>query len=138
MTVDPFSPEKRSWIMSRVKGKGTTPEEKLGQALEEVGAECERNVPDLPGKPDFVFRAAKLAVFVDGCFWHGCPEHCRMPRTRRDYWLRKIALNQERAQVQTKALEEMGWRSLRLWEHSVKQNSRPCVEQILALLQSDK
>ena len=134
--LDMFSPEERSWIMSRVRGKGTSLERKLEHALADAGLEYEKNASDLPGKPDFVFRSAKIAVFVDGCFWHGCPEHCRMPKTRADYWPRKIAKNRERAQAQAQMLAEIGWKCLRLWEHQVKKSLNECLETILQMLNS--
>lgn len=120
--------------MSRVKGSGTSLERRLGKVIEEEGLDCEKNASDLPGKPDFVFRGQKLAVFVDGCFWHGCPEHCRMPKTREEYWSRKICKNIERAENQRRALMELGWTCLRLWEHEVKCDPSHSMERILELL----
>ncbi|MES2595471.1 MAG: very short patch repair endonuclease [Verrucomicrobiota bacterium] len=70
-------------------------------------------------RPDFVFRKARLAVFVDGCFWHGCPEHFRRPGSRQEFWDAKIARNQARDLEVTRALRRAGWRVLRLWEHEL-------------------
>lgn len=70
-------------------------------------------------RPDFVFRREKVAVFVDGCFWHGCPEHYRRPKGNRSFWDAKIARNIERDAEVTKALRKAGWRVLRLWEHEL-------------------
>ncbi len=70
-------------------------------------------------RPDFIFRAQKLAIFVDGCFWHGCPEHFRRPQTRQKFWDAKITRNQARDAAVTKALRKVGWRVLRLWEHEL-------------------
>lgn len=77
-------------------------------------------------RPDFLFRAQKLATFVDGCFWHGCPEHFRRPQTRQKFWDAKITRNQARDAAVTKALRKAGWRVLRLWEHelAVKREKR--------------
>ena len=72
------------------------------------------------GKPDFVFWKCRLAVFVDGCFWHGCPRHCRIPQTNREYWERKFARNMDRDCVVTRRLQEAGWRVIRIWGHSLK------------------
>lgn len=70
-------------------------------------------------RPDFIFRAERLAIFVDGCFWHGCPEHFRRPQTRQKFWDAKITRNQARDAAVTKALRKVGWRVLRLWEHEL-------------------
>lgn len=77
-------------------------------------------------RPDFVFRAQKLAVFVDGCFWHGCPQHFTRPKSRQKFWHAKIARNQARDAEVTKVLRKAGWRVLRLWEHelAVKREKR--------------
>jgi DNA mismatch endonuclease, patch repair protein len=72
------------------------------------------------GRPDFIFPAQKVAVFVDGCFWHGCVYHCRMPKTNRSYWKKKIAGNQKRDRHVCAALRRAGWRVLRIWEHDLR------------------
>jgi len=77
-----------------------------------------RNYP-LFGKPDFVFPKARVAVFVDGCFWHGHPERCRMPRTNREYWQQKIQRNVARDKEVARCLKKKGWKVLRVWEHQV-------------------
>ncbi|HOY60173.1 MAG TPA: very short patch repair endonuclease [Verrucomicrobiota bacterium] len=74
----------------------------------------------LPGKPDFVFARQRLAVFVDGCFWHGCRVHLRIPKDNRAYWRRKIARNCLRDRETTNCLEKSGWRVLRVWEHALR------------------
>ncbi|MEO6740430.1 MAG: DNA mismatch endonuclease Vsr, partial [Chthoniobacteraceae bacterium] len=78
-----------------------------------------RNAP-LFGKPDFVFRAARLAVFVDGCFWHACPRHATMPRNNRAFWKAKLTRNAARDREVTRALRKTGWRVLRVWECALK------------------
>jgi DNA mismatch endonuclease (patch repair protein) len=70
-------------------------------------------------KPDFVFRERRLAVFVDGCFWHGCPRHFNKPRNNAAFWRRKIAANQARDRLVNRTLRRMGWRVLRIWEHEL-------------------
>jgi DNA mismatch endonuclease (patch repair protein) len=74
----------------------------------------------LPGKPDFIFPKQRLAVFVDGCFWHGCRWHCRMPKSRRNYWKPKIARNKKRDREVTRQLRRCGWKVFRVWEHALK------------------
>lgn len=78
------------------------------------------NSQDIDGKPDFVFREAGVAVFIDSCFWHGCHWHCRMPEANADYWQAKIARNRQRDKQVTRALRYRGWRVIRLWEHTLK------------------
>lgn len=73
----------------------------------------------LTGKPDFVFLKPKVAVFVDGCFWHGHPVKCRIPSTNRDYWIKKIAGNVRRDKSVTRELRKQGWIVLRIWEDQV-------------------
>lgn len=70
-----------------------------------------------PIRPDLVFTRARLAVFVDGCFWHGCPEHGTAPRSNPEYWAAKIELNQTRDALQAAALHEADWLVIRVWEH---------------------
>lgn len=72
-------------------------------------------------RPDFVFRLERLAVFVDGCFWHKCPSHFRAPRTNADYWQSKIQANFERDRQVDSALRLNGWRVMRIWEHELRQ-----------------
>lgn len=78
-----------------------------------------RNYP-LTGKPDIVFSRFKIAVFIDGCFWHGCPHHCRMPSSNVNYWNNKIEKNKIRDKKITKALKMKGWQVIRIWEHEIK------------------
>lgn len=78
-----------------------------------------RNYP-LMGKPDFVFPKNRVAVFVDGCFWHGCPKHCRMPSSNKNYWKEKIEANIQRDKRTVRELRAKGWRLMRLWEHDLK------------------
>ena len=70
----------------------------------------------MPGKPDFIFRATKLAVFVDGCFWHRCPRHGRIPKSRVTFWTEKLARNARRDREVSRKLRAMGWSVLRVWE----------------------
>jgi len=78
-----------------------------------------RHLP-LPGRPDFVFPRARLAVFVDGCFWHGCRWHCRMPKSHKSFWNSKINRNKTRDRIVVRMLRKEGWRVLRLWEHALR------------------
>lgn len=93
-----------------------------------------RRHPALPGKPDFVFRRHRLAVFVDGCFWHGCPCHCRMPSSNQAYWAPKLAKNKARDKVVTAALRKRGWRVLRIWEHDLRNRPALCLQRTTSAL----
>jgi len=122
--MDTVSQLKRSWIMAQVKSSGNrSTEAGLVAVLRENGITGWRRKYPLYGKPDFVFPKRRLAVFVDGCFWHGHPTKCRIPQTNRSYWERKIARNVDRDLHVTKALQEKGWNVIRIWEDSVKKPS---------------
>lgn len=110
--------------MRAVKRSGTKLESRFGDILTTAGlADFERQAADLPGTPDFVFRDRGLALFVDSCFWHGCPEHVRMPSSNVDYWNAKIAKNRERDSRQTEDLHQSGWTVERFWEHELRDES---------------
>ena len=81
-------------------------------------------------RPDFVFRRARLAVFVDGCFWHGCPRHATNPKNNRTFWRRKFSRNKKRDALVTRALRRAGWRVVRIWECALKKNPLNCVKRI--------
>ena len=80
-----------------------------------------KNVSDITGKPDVVFPQERVLIFIDGCFWHGCP-HCnrKLPQTNREYWERKIERNVARDKRNTQALADSGWRVIRIWEHEMQ------------------
>ncbi len=119
--ADIFSKAKRSQIMASIRSAGNrTTEQALASAFRRFGVKGWRRHVDLPGKPDFAFRKQRLAVFVDGCFWHNCPRHGHMPRSNTSYWCKKLARNQERDRKVKRELTKRGWRVLRIWEHSVK------------------
>lgn len=109
----------RSEQMARIRGKGTRPETLLQDALATRGVEGEANARDVLGRPDLVLREWRITVFVDGCFWHGCPTHYVRPRQRTEYWAERLRSNVDRDCRQTAALEGAGWRVRRVWEHEV-------------------
>lgn len=115
--ADTLTAAERSERMSRIRSRGNSATElRLITLLREHRIVGWRRGSPLPGKPDFVFRAAKLAVFVDGCFWHGCPRHGRTPKTRIAFWTAKLARNAQRDRIVTRTLRESGWLVLRIWE----------------------
>jgi DNA mismatch endonuclease (patch repair protein) len=117
---DAFSKKERSKIMAAIRSRGNKATElKLVSILRAARITGWRRHQSLPGRPDFIFRSERLAVFVDGCFWHGCPRHCRMPRSNREYWRRKIARNIARDRRVTRLLLNRGWRVLRIWGHAL-------------------
>jgi DNA mismatch endonuclease (patch repair protein) len=124
--------KKRSQIMAAIKSTGNKATEmKLISIFREHRITGWRRGSKLFGKPDFVFRRERLAVFVDGCFWHGCRWHCRMPKSRLDFWKPKIARNKARDCEAVRVLRSQGWGVMRIWEHSLGQPRK-----IMARLQS--
>ena len=115
--------------MSRNRGRNTKPEVTLRKACFALGMRYVLN-SKLPGKPDFVFPQHKVVVFVDGCFWHGCPDHYQAPATRPDFWRGKLLRNKARDASVTQQLNEAGWRVVRVWEHAVKSDLADSVAQI--------
>ncbi|MBM4029328.1 MAG: DNA mismatch endonuclease Vsr [Planctomycetes bacterium] len=135
--MDNVSRPKRSLIMASVKAKGNRSTELAIVSLFRGGhiVGWKRHYP-LPGNPDFVFLKQRIALFVDGCLWHGCPRHCRIPHTNRKYWLRKIRANSTRDKRIRKHLQSMGWTVLRVWEHDIKTGSiRKRLDHIKRLVQ---
>jgi len=127
--VDTVSKSVRSRVMRAVKSRGTRPEGLLRLALVRGALRGWRIQADtLPGKPDFIFELEKLAIFVDGCFWHGCKSCYRRPKSNKSYWVVKLRSNMARDKASVRALKAQGWRTLRLWEHQVRRNVDVCVE----------
>jgi len=120
--TDVFSPQKRSAVMRRVKGRDTGPEKTVRRLLTGLGARYRLHRKDLPGKPDIVMAGRRLAIFVHGCFWHGhdCARGARVPKQNRDYWLGKVGRNRERDIAHRAALEAAGWRVEVVWECELK------------------
>lgn len=116
--------------MSRIRGRDTKPEVLLRKALWETGLRYRLNYK-LTGKPDLVFVGKRIAVFVDGCFWHGCPDHCQAPATNKRFWKEKLARNKTRDKDVNEALSAQGWSVLRFWEHDIKENLESCVKRVL-------
>ena len=115
--ADVFTKAKRSAVMALIRSRGNKDTELRMIALFRAhGITGWRRNARVFGKPDFVFRAAKVAVFVDGCFWHGCPRHATMPRNNRAFWKAKFARNAARDREVTRTLRKAGWRVLRVWE----------------------
>lgn len=133
--ADVFDPQKRSEVMSRVRSTGNaSTEQRFVKLLRKEKITGWRRKYPLFGKPDLVFPKARLAVFLDGCFWHGCPRHFRMPATRTEYWEAKIERNMRRDRRVARELRARGWRVVRVWEHEIKTSARRKLNRIVALL----
>lgn len=121
---DVFTKQKRSEVMSRIKGKGNKGTELVMiQILRKHHISGWRRNQDMLGKPDFVFPKPKVALFVDGCFWHGCPKHANMPKNNQMFWEKKLNGNKERDKYVARTLRRAGWKVIRVWEHDL---SNPC------------
>ncbi|MGH7975335.1 MAG: very short patch repair endonuclease [Limisphaerales bacterium] len=117
---DIFTKAKRSALMSRIRSHGNAATElRFICLLKDSGITGWRRHQKIFGKPDFVFPKLKLAVFVDGCFWHGCLRCYSEPKSNRAFWRQKIAANRKRALVANRALRKTGWQILRVWEHEL-------------------
>lgn len=114
--------------MSSIKGKDTKPERILGEV---VDRRIFRFQPNILGRPDFGNKKRKLAVFEDGCFWHGCPLCYKEPDSNKDYWSSKLLRNRRHDEEVTNMLERQGYRVFRFWEHEVKQNINNCAQVLM-------
>jgi DNA mismatch endonuclease (patch repair protein) len=128
--TDVMSEPKRRALMAHIRGANTNPECTLRRALFSRGFRYRINVRNLPGRPDIVFPRSKVAVFVDGCFWHSCPRHRVWPTTRREFWREKLTDNRRRDQRVASALRGRGWLVIRIWEHQIEEDLRAAVEKV--------
>jgi DNA mismatch endonuclease (patch repair protein) len=123
--MDRVDKETRSQVMSTVRSKNTRLEEKLIAILENADLTgFARYAAGLPGTPDVAFMEERVAVFLDSCFWHGCPKHLRRPSSNTDYWQSKIEKNIRRDRRQRAALRRTGWSAIRVWEHDLPDPSK--------------
>lgn len=118
---DPFTPEKRSEVMSSVGSADTEPEMILRRWLWSKGLRYRVHDKVAGVQPDLVFRGPEVAVFVDGCFWHGCPKHYTAPKNNAEYWQEKLRRNRKRDRSDTRRLNEAGWTVLRFWECEIRE-----------------
>ena len=126
----------RSFNMSRIRATNTKPEIILRKLLWLVGLRGYRLHSKLPGRPDITFSRKRVAVFVDGCFWHSCP-HCsdgRAPKSNIFYWSEKRRLNRERDQNNSAKLVAEGWTVIRVWEHEVNSDPVTCAVRVAEAL----
>jgi DNA mismatch endonuclease, patch repair protein len=148
---DVFTKAKRSEVMSRIRSRGNRETElALAKLLRRQGIKgwrrhiqivgrdaalrrprtSRRDVPTFRVRPDFVFRRARLALFVDGCFWHGCPKHATKPANNRAFWKKKLAGNKTRDRLVNQTLRRAGWRVIRIWECDLAKHPETCIRRI--------
>ena len=119
--TDWLTREQRSRNMASIRSKGNrTTEARFVTVLRAFRIPGWRRHANLPGKPDFIFKKKRLAIFIDGCFWHGCPRCYRLPEDNRPYWRKKVMSNRVRDRRNARRLRAKGWKVLRFWEHALR------------------
>jgi DNA mismatch endonuclease (patch repair protein) len=119
--TDVFSKEKRSEVMSKIRDKKNKDTElALLKIFRKLHISGWRRNQAIFGKPDFIFYKEKIAIFVDGCFWHLCPKHSNIPSNNQEFWKKKLNANKKRDKLVTKELRKQGWNVIRFWEHELK------------------
>src|SRR5687768_11790736 len=132
--ADFLSKEKRSVVMASIRSHGNKDTElRLIEIFREKRIRGWRRHFKIEGKPDFVFPRRKVAVFVDGCFWHSCPKHGRQPQSNGEFWNAKFARNKTRDRLVTLALKRKGWIVVRIWEHNLRFQDRVAARIVRAL-----
>jgi DNA mismatch endonuclease, patch repair protein len=122
--ADVFTKAKRSEVMSRIRGRGNkTTELALVALFRQQQIKGWRRHRRVFGNPDFIFPKLRLAVFVDGCFWHSCPKHGTQPAGNRAFWKKKFARNKTRDRIVNHTLRQRGWKILRIWQHELKRKN---------------
>lgn len=135
--ADKLTHEKRSWNMSRIRGKDTEIEIKVRQYLFSQGFRFRKNVADMPGKPDIVLPKYRTVIFIHGCYWHrhaGC-KNCTTPSTNREFWLEKFEKNVQNDIKHQQELEAAGWKVLTLWECEIENDFEHLMDSLVAELQ---
>ena len=129
---DKLTPEKRSWNMSRIKGKDTKIEVEVRKYLLSKGYRFRKNDKRYPGKPDIVLPKYHVAIFVHGCFWHrheGCKD-ATTPKTRTEFWLEKFDKNVKNDQIKQEKLRELGWKVIVIWECELKRSFQETMDKV--------
>lgn len=130
---DIFSKRKRSVIMKSIRPKGNfSTEQRFKKCMRDFGIRGWRSHLNLPGRPDFAFRKPrKIAVFVDGCFWHGCSRCFRLPKTNKRFWQKKLTYNRKHDRDVTRRLRKRGWIVIRIPEHLVRKGPETALRRLL-------
>ena len=121
--TDTVSQEKRSRIMSQVRGSDTEIEKRFRSFLWKAGIRYRKNNKKYFGKPDITIAKHKTVIFIDSCFWHGCEEHLRIPKTNIEFWKKKIERNVQRDREVKIYYQDKKWKIIRIWEHDLKDES---------------
>jgi len=133
---DNLTPEQRSYCMSRIKGKDTGLETRVRSELHKRGFRFRKHLKELPGKPDVVFTKAKVAVFIDGDFWHGY-RFSTWEHKVSDFWKTKISKNRERDAKNHRRLRNMGWTVIRLWQHDLERDFEASIGKVVSALKKE-
>jgi DNA mismatch endonuclease (patch repair protein) len=136
--ADNVSQEERSRIMKQIRSKNTKLENSIASGLWKRGYRFRRNVKSLFGKPDIAIKKYHVVIFIDSCFWHGCPQHCRIPKSNRAYWENKINSNKKRDKEVSEYYIKKHWNLLRIWEHDIKDNYEKSLDLISKFIENAK
>jgi DNA mismatch endonuclease, patch repair protein len=135
--ADIWSIAKRSEVMGRIRSSGNAKTElRLIEVMKQHRITGWRRHQPLPGKPDFTFRPERVVIFVDGCFWHGCPKCYRAPTSNQTYWTDKRERNRTRDRRVKTRLREQGWTVVRIWEHALRSDSERVAARLKRILRS--
>jgi len=132
--ADIFSPEKRSWVMSRIRGTNTKIDLKMKQLLSETSCKSQM-YPKMFGNPDFIIKRKKIAIFCDGDFWHGY-KYAERKKPAKKFWRDKIEGNMRRDKRISRKLRREGWSVLRFWEHDIEKRLDVCTRRIAGKISS--
>lgn len=129
--TDNLTPEQRKYAMGRIRSRGNlSTEMALIVAMRQAAISGWRRNSRVRGNPDFIFPKPHVAVFVDGCYWHGCPKCALESKSNRKYWLAKIQRNRQRDKETSRELRSQGWIVVRLWEHELKDQPAKCIRKL--------
>lgn len=133
--MDRFTKSQRSRCMSHIKGKNTSLEKVFRKAVSTLKIRGYRLHARITGRPDLYFPASRIAVFVDGCFWHGCPRCYSLPASHKAFWTDKVNKNRKRDRVVNAELRKAGIRVVRFWGHQIKKNPQQCAQKLQRIIQ---
>ena len=136
--TDNLTQEQRRKNMRNIRSTDTKMERDIMKRLRKEGLHFRKNVKDLPGKPDIAVKKYKIAVFLDSCFWHKCPEHFKKPKSNLDYWEPKIQRNVNRDKEINEYYKVNGWHVLRVWEHEQKKDFDNTIIKIKNFIENNK
>jgi len=122
--------------MSLIKNKDSNIETTFRKLFWKKGFRYRKNSNKYFGKPDLVLKRLKTVIFIDSCFWHGCKKHCRIPTSRKNYWIEKMRKNIKRDKIVTKYYRNIGWKIFRVWEHELVKNPKNTVQKIYKTIES--